>query len=603
MTIPLFVTTNATVTRNFSMYWYNTSPHYEPSGGGFSIICFSLKAFYQLFTKVLCTWTQSNDELPLIRYTGARIKLFNSYNTDYIVTYHNCGPMKPNLQTYNSSHPHILQLSHNRKIIPCIKDRPKKRPYTTLRIKPRSEMTNKWYFQNEMNDIPLLIMQASAMSLDRMFASSTSKSFTIGFKTLDTQMFQFHNWKTTSTQGYSPKEGIWLWALANGEQNLRDEPIKNLIFLGDTTTYKKGKPVSDLLTAANNHLGKAFATYIETSGHWGNPFEPTYLTQEVTVLTTNQSPLTLKTKWIGISDPNKTLGEDSSLFSTPVNPFITECRYNPYTDNGNNHIWLENINTREQHNWRQPTDPKLQGSPLPLWISTFGFIDWEKNILKEATDLDYVLIIVSDHINPKRGFYLPIDEDFLHGKTPYHPEPPPIISDQKFWSPKVKMQTNTINLIGSCGPSTIKLSDNQSAEAHCRCTFYFKLGGCAPQTHTIADPKQQPVYPNPNNFYLQPSLQNPAHTPESFLYNWDYRRGQLTKTAIERMLTYSPIKESYASITDSNLLHQTQRQEETSSSEDEEKTQTQTLLQLLQKQRHRQQQLRDRIFHLLTQAT
>lgn len=579
------------------MYWYEIAPHYQPNGGGFSVICFTLKALYQLFTKVLCVWTQSNNELPLIRYTGCSIKLFNSYHTDYITTYHNCGPMQPNLQTYNSTHPHALQLNKHRKILPCLKDRPRRKPYKKLKIKPRSEMTNKWYFQNELNDQPLLIMQTSAMSLDRMFANSNSQSTTIGFKTINTEVIQFHNFKINYTDGYQAADQKWLWATSNGNLNIETEPIKNLIFLGDTNNYTEGKPISRMVTSTLK-LKDAIRTYLATSAYWGNPFAPKYLTEETKVYITNLSPQQLIEKWKNVED-NATVGH--GVFTTPTKPLIMECRYNPYRDNGENEAFLVNINTRDKNNWTQPTDPKLQASTLPIWLSLFGFQDWQKNRLGDSADLDYVLIIISHHIQPQLGFYLPIDDDFLNGRSPYQPQDTrPTVLDQKYWQPKMRFQSRTINTIASCGPSTVKLPQQISAEAHAQCTFYFKLGGCAPIINTIEDPKRQPVYPTPNNIFTSTSLQNPAYNPATFLYNFDYRRGALTKSAIERMLQHSPIKESYASITDSNWLHQSQREEETSS-EDETKTEKETLLKLLQKQRLRQQRFKQRILSLMTQ--
>lgn len=579
------------------MYWYERAPHYQPNGGGFSVLCFKLSAMYQLHQKVLCYWTQSNDTLPMIRYTGAKIRLYNSYHSDYIVAYHNCGPMQPNLQTYNATHPQVLQLNNRHKIMPCIKDRPKRHPYKTIKIKPRSEMTNRWFFQNELNDTPLLILQTAAMSLDRYFANSNSQSTTIGFTTLDTNLFQYHNFKLNPTSGYRPAKDKWLWGLTNGTQNIEDEKVINLIYLGDSLNYKKGKTIKQT-QLTNEDIKATFNRYCTSPTDWGNPFYPDYLKQEVTVLITNISLQQLEAKWSQLTDQTK-IGH--GIFTTPSKPLLQECRYNPYSDNGDNDIFLVNINDREQHEWSQPTDKKLEGGPYPLWLSTFGFLDWQKNRLGNQTDLDYVFVMTSNHIDPKLGIYLPIDEDFINGRSPYQPEnTQPFVSDQKYWQPKVRFQTRVINTIASCGPGTIKLQKQQTAEAHATCTFYFKLGGCAPETKTVEDPQKQPTYPIPNNICNQPSLQNPAYGSETFLYNFDYRRGQLTKTAIERMLKYSPIKESSSSFTDSNALHQTTREEETSESE-EEKTQKETLLQLLNKQRIRQQQFKQRILQCLTQ--
>nr|UGV36642.1 MAG: ORF1 [TTV-like mini virus] len=593
--IPLFITTPDTLSRNFSMYWYETMPHYVPGGGGFSIICFNLQAFYQLFKKVMCYWTYSNNEHPLIRYTGASIKLFQSQHTDYITTYHNCFPMRPTLDTYNSCQPSILALNNRHKIIPCLKDRKRKKPYTKIRVPPPSQMIKKWYFQNELADVNLLMLMTSAMSLDRYFANSNSQSTTIGFTSLDTNMFQYHNWKTFPTSGYSPKENIWLWALENGTTKIEDELVLNLIFLGQTKQYTKGSTIKNSYTTGTpkNKLDQ----YLTSEAHWGNPFYHIYLKQEVTVLTTNKSPHDLQTHYNNITAQTK-IG--TGIFQTPVNKFLQECRYNPYSDNGSNNIFLEGINKVGGHNWQQPTDPKLEGGNYPIWLSSFGFLDWQKNRIGPSSDLDYVCIIVSDHITPKLGFYLPLDDDFQEGRSPFQPENTlPSITDQTHWQPKVRFQTKSINTIASCGPGTIKLAKQTSAEAHAQVTFYFKLGGCGPPMSNIEDPKIQPQWPTPDNILQQPSLQSPSTPLENFLYNFDERRGTITNRAVERLLSIKPTKKDTVSFTDTNLLHQSAK--ETSSEDSEEETEKETLLRLIQQQHHKQHKFRQRIIQLMTQ--
>nr|UGV34735.1 MAG: ORF1 [TTV-like mini virus] len=596
-TIPLFITTDKTISHNFSMYVYNTVPHLHPNGGGFSIICFKLSAFYQLFKKVMCFWTHSNDTMPLIKYTGCRIKLYHSEHTDYIATYHNCYPMNVNLDTYNSTHPSILQLNNRHKIMPCRKNRRNRRPYTIIKVGPPSQMIKKWYFQSHLADSPLLMLMVASMSLDRYYAYSNSRSTTIGFKTINTTIFDFHNWKQTLTSGYKAKEGIYLWALKNGQLAIKDEPVKNLIFLGQTSLYTEGKRIIDTKTTTENWQ-TTLQKYTSSSTNWGNPFMPKYLNEEVTILITQKSPHDISEHYSNKGE-NATIG--TGVFDTPTTKLLIDCRYNPLSDNGNNHIFLEPINEVGPSSWKQPTDARLTGNPYPLWLSGWGFTDWQKNRLGEKADTDYVCILVSDHIIPKIGFYLPIDEDFLHGRSPFGEDNSiPIFTDQTHWQPKVRFQYTTLNTIFSTGPGTIKLAPDTTAEAHADFTFYFKLGGCGPPTNTIEDPEKQPDWTVPNNLIQQPSLQSPTTPFESFLYNFDWRRDFITKRATQRLLKIEATKEPYASITDSNLLLPTPVQEETSEDSTEE-TEKEALLQLIQQQRDKQHKFRQRILQLMTQ--
>lgn len=600
-TLPLFITTSETVSRNYTMYAYNTVPHLQPNGGGYSIITFSIGAFYQLFQKVLCYWTQSNDTLPLIRYTGCNIKLYHSEHTDYIATYHNCYPMKPSLDTYNSTHPTILQLNNRHRIMPCRKNRPNRKPYTKIKVKPPSQMIKKWYFQNEFAETPLLMLMVSSMSLDRYYMSSNSQSTTIGFTSLNTNIFQFHNFKTNPTSGYMPKDNIYIWALQNGETSIANEKVIKLIFLGQTELITTGKTVER--THINSETwANTFSRYTTSKTDWGNPFEPTYLNEHVTILFTNKSPHQLYEHYATGKEFNQNTKIGDGVFITPTEPLLWPIRYNPLADNGNNHIFIEAINKVGQHNWSQPTDPKLEGRSYPVWLSTWGFLDFQKDRLGDALDLDYIFVIVTDYMFPKLGYIIPIDDDFLHGRSPYGEDNSlPNIGDQKHWQPKIRFQTRTINLIASCGPGTIKLPKQAAAEAHATFTFYFKLGGCAPHVNTIENPKLQPTYPTPDNFLQQPSLQNPEYPATSFIYNFDKRREIITKKAAKRLLQISPIKKTVSSITEQNRLHLQQALQEETSSDSEQESETQTLLQLLDQQRRKQHKFKQRILQLMQQ--
>lgn len=579
------------------MYWYEPTPHYVPGGGGFSIICFTLQAFFQLFQKCQCYWTRSNNTFPLIRFTGGTLKLYRAAKADYVSTYHSCYPMKPNLTTYNSCHPAILTLNKRHKIVTCKENNRNKKPYEKFKIKPPAPMQSKWFFQQEIAEQPLAMLMTSAASFDRMYLNSTSSTTTIGFKCLDPQTFNYHNWEKVQTSGYKANENKWLWALNNGTTTtLANEPMSSLIYLGDTKQMKPGDTIKSIQASSNPQT--AWDNYMKSQTHWGNPFWPEYLNQEKTVLVTNKSPQELRELLKSQTWP--TLG---SNFTIPTEKLVQECRYNPYSDNGNNHIFLTKITDLTPEPWRQPTDPKLQGHDFPLWLSTFGFIDFMKNKIGIQVDTDYVLTIVSNHITPKLGFFIPIDEDFLQGRSKYQPDnTTPSQFDQTHWHPKVTMQLSSINSIGSSGPATIKLPRDISAEAHCRFTFYFKLGGCGPEPNEIENPKTQPVFPTPNNMLQTTSLQSPGFPIEHFIYGFDTRRGNFTNTALKRISKILGPKETFASLTDSNYLHGKITPEETSSEESQtEETETETLLQQLQLQRMEQHKLTKRILRLMKQ--
>lgn len=440
------------------------------------------------------------------------------------------------------------------------------------------------------------------MSLDRYFAGSKSISTTIEFTSLNTNIFKFHNWKLNPTSGYYPKENTYLYALENGHQNIENEKVVNLIYLGQTKNIGIGKTIKQTQTSGQQ-IKDTFSKYTQDSTHWGNPFDPRYLTEEVPVYYSTKSPQQLLihyTTTSGTFTENTDIGH--GIMTTFTEKLLVECRYNPYGDYTDNNIFLEQNNIVTPHEWSQPTDPKLEGGPYPLWLSTWGFIDWQKNRLGPSADLDYVFVMVTHHIKPPLPFYVPIDEDFQKGRSPFQPDnTKPTIEDQLHWQPKVRFQLRTINNIASCGPATVRLPPQISAEAHADFTFHFKLGGCASPGQEIEDPTKQTQWPVPNNILQQPSLQSPSMPLESFIYNFDKRRDYITKRATERLQSISPIKESLLSITDRNFLHQETPQESSQSSEEE--TEKEALLRLINKQRTRQLKFKQRILQLIQQQS
>nr|UGV39569.1 MAG: ORF1 [TTV-like mini virus] len=598
-TIPLFACTSETISHNFAMYFYETAPTHYPTGGGFNIIRFNLQALYQLHQKALSFWTQSNDTMPLIKYSGARVKLYSSEHTDYIANYHTCLPMEATLDTYQSTHPTIMQLNNRHKIVRCRKNRPNKKPYTLFKIKPPSQLQKQWYFQKELATTPLFMIMVSGMSLDRYYMSSKALSTTIGFKSLNTKIFQFHDWKSTKTTPYQPKQGLYMYALENGPTNIANANVVDLIVLGQTKTIGPGVTIISTKSGSDD-VKTTMTKYASNSTYWGNPFDPKYLTDKHTVYYSNKSIQELLIKYT--TTPSTLTAQTKigdGIMQTFTEDLVIDCRYNPYTDYSDNHVFLEPINNQQQIPWRQPTDHKLEAGPYPIWLSTWGFTDWQKNRLKQATQLDYVLVIISNHITPQIQTYIPIDDDFLHGRSPFgEKDSLPTINDQTHWQPKLRFQERTINIIACSGPGTLKLPPELSAEAHCSYKLYFKVGGCAPETKTIEDPNKQPTWTIPGNLSNQPSLQSPSLPIQSFIYNFDKRRDIITKRAAERLLSISPTKTTLYDFTEQNLFHQRPPQE-TSASDTEEEAEKETLLRLIQQQRHKQLKFKQRILQLM----
>nr|UGV36182.1 MAG: ORF1 [TTV-like mini virus] len=602
---PMFMATSDRLSNILNCYLETTTPHYMHGGGGFSISNFSLMTLYLEHLQVRNWWTVSNQNMPLIRYLGCTMYLYKMAEYDYLFYYNNQPPMNATLTTYQSTHPAAMLLNKNTRKITCKRYNKKKKPYTKLKIKPPPQLQNKWYFQYDIADTPLLQTMCTACSFDRMFLNSTSVSSTIGFISLDTRGFLNHYWTSLPTSGYQPKPGTLLFAIENGETEASKIKYGDLIFMANTKDLTAGIPIRHVSTQGT------FPTNITTdwqkklynartkTANWGNPFKSSYFWGDQRLLETNKTWEQIIT---AATSADTQIG-DGWVFKT-LKTF--ECRYNPFADKGSgNIVYLLKINSGlHATDWGPPADADVVTQDLPLWLLTWGYLDFQRNC-KEYRDIDTtcICVIQSPYIFPKtEKFYVPLDYDFLNGNSPYRPEGHIIPSDEFNWHPKVAFQTRSINSIASCGPATVKLPKDISCESHVRYRFYFKVGGQPPPMSILTNPTEQPKYPIPNNLISTPSLQSPATPIEQLLWSFDERRQTLTKTATQRITDYKPTESSLLQITDPSsycptaTLFKEKEASETESSEEEIQTPIQ---EQLNKQRRKQKQLRQQIKLLL----
>lgn len=561
-----------------------------PGGGLFAITVFTLKGLYELHTKARNWWTKSNCQMPLIKYLGCKITFYRSLDIDYIAVYSRCGSLTATEQLYQSAQPFILTLNKNKRIITCKNKNYHRKPYKTVKIPPPSLMTNKWYFQREILDIPLCMIITSAASLDRFYQAANTISNTLGFDSLNTDLFQYHNFKQKSTTPYRPNDVSYLFTVNNRTQTWQNLQVKDIILLGNTKKMQIGETIGGTHNVDN---------YFSTPDKWGNPFYPTTLSQELHPLliynTTNLQTLKndINTKW------EQKLPQAG--FTETSKPPIINCRYNPQNDYSRNACFMANIDT-DTSKWHEPEIEKLVTKGLPIWLLLHGWTDWlEKSKAAQHLHTDYVLGIVSEHISPHLDYYVPVDHNFLQGRSPFETDDHVKDYDRDNWHPKLNFQEETIAHLVNTGPGTPKLPNNISAEGHFSYRFYFKLGGCPPPMDNVCDPQKQPTFPTPHNILSSTLLQNPEYPPEYYLYSFDQRREMLTKRAAKRIKKDKDFTETFFKPTGETSLSIKIPSPESSSTEDseEEKESEETLQQRVQLQHRKQRKLRHRILRLL----
>lgn len=492
-----------------------------------------------------------------------------------------------------SCQPQIMMLTKHCIHIPCRKANRNKKNYKKVFVKPPTQFTNKWMFQADICNQPLLVIQTCIASFDRMYLSADSQSTTMGFITLNTQSFQLHNWSTNPTSGYKPQDKQWLFGTQNGQHNPNEEPVKHLIYLGQTDQASTGVPITN--TQGLNKLPT------ETN-MWGNIFIPHYFSGEGAVYVSSKSPLEIKNYYTTLTSQTSKLDTDKvkdvSFITPKSTPNYIHCRYNPLADKGTgNKVYLASI-SRDQSPWAPPTSPSLIRQDLPLWILLWGFVNWEKKLAETSQiDTTKIIVIESPYITPKLDKYVPLDQSFIDGFSPHKTDMTNY--DEQHWHPKTAFQYESITNICNSGPGTAKLPKETSAEAHYRYTFHLKFGGCPPPMDKICNPTTQAVYPVPNNESPTTSLQSPTDPIQTYLYDFDERRGQITATAAKRLKKDFKTEKTFLQITGSSPMD-LQAHVETPTSETEDSEEEEETLHLkLQRLRRKQKLLRHRILQLL----
>nr|UGV35146.1 MAG: ORF1 [TTV-like mini virus]UGV35390.1 MAG: ORF1 [TTV-like mini virus] len=608
---PLVLTTSERTTNNLTCYLESTAPHLMPGGGGFSINNFTLNTLYEQHLVLQNWWTVTNDNMPLIRYCGCTLYLYRQAENDYLFQYNRTYPMTASLLTYTSTHPSAMLLHKNTRKIICKKNNRNRKPYKKLKIPPPAQMFNKWYFQRDIAHVPLLQTMCTAASLDRMFLHSKAVSSTIGFTSLDILGFRNHYYSKTGTQGYTALPGSILFGVHRSQYNIKNIDITELIYMGNPENLTEGIPIGNITqqeyqnqTGATNTIGKQIKAMQLNSKFWGNPFNDQFH-REGALITTNKTWQDIIQKY---DKQNK--GTDTKLddtwFTFKTN-YTIDCRYNPFADKGaGNKLYLINIKDQAHDiDWDYPIAQTLY-TDLPLWLMFWGYLDFQRKCGEQSQiDTNSLIVFKTKYVFPKdKTIFVPLDQDFLEGRSPYAEPQHVVPSDLVNWHPKTRFQVRTANAIGSCGPGVIKLPENISAEVHMKYVFHFKIGGQPPPMATLTDPDAQPKYITPDNIIQQTSLQSPTTPFEYLLYNFDERRGTITKAAIKRMQKHQETEQSLFPIAETAFACPIASKKETPTSESsEEEKEEMSITEQLKHQRKQQRLLRKRIQQLLHRLT
>nr|UGV34791.1 MAG: ORF1 [TTV-like mini virus] len=566
---------------NYEMYENSWVPEHLPGGGGFSIKNISLNTLYDEHKHVNNYWTKGNDNLPLVKYHGLTVKLYPSEDVDYCFGYKNCGALTSSQLQYNGLQPSVFMMNKYSIKVPSKKTKRLRRGYKKIKISPPAMMRNQWYFMADICNIPLVQFQTVACSFDHYYIATNSMSTNVSIHTLNTTLLQNRDFKNYTTGYYARTEGtrkVYLYASQIENQN--EITPEDIVYLGNTKLREPG------VDKKNSHASDYDLT---NPKWWGNPFHPDYITNHVQVYQSFDSPTQIKTK-------------TKPLELTKVNITRT-LRYNPKKDPGkaqdilNKSYFLTNEGTG--HGWDPPSKEELINEGFPLYILLFGFEDWQKKLgTIHHIDTSYMLVLNTHTTTPTQDFIVPLDDSFIHGNSPFEENFNPLDYDR--WYPSTQYQQQSINDILSCGPGTPKIIPKNSVEAKCEYIFHLKFGGCPAPMSIVENPADQPKFPVPNNMYENTSLQSPALPISEFLYNFDERKGLLTKTATKRITKDQSLEQYlFTDGTAESPFSAPPGQKETPETDSEEEKEETSLIELLNLQYNKQQRLRQRILKTL----
>nr|UGV36019.1 MAG: ORF1 [TTV-like mini virus] len=604
---PLFAGTTERIGNDNTAYIDEIAPHDFPGGGLYSITVFTLQGLFELHNKGRNWWTKSNCNLPLIRYLGCTINLYYSSTVDYVSVAINCGELKATEKMFQSCQPSVLMLNRKKKVLQCRNYKRKKRPYKKWYIKPPALLYNKWYFQKELANYPLLMILTSAMSLDRYYLPASSISETMGFQSLNTDFFQLHNWKSSGTTHYKPQPEWYILTTGDVRHTWDQTKLKDMRVACNGSDHTLGLTFQQSTTTniTSTNWQTTLNTYFGKKINWANPFHETIFSQEAPEMNCLlKVPMT--DTIIGVLsklDPDKKCSEQTAgNIIALTKPFTIACRYNPQADMGDNATFVANITT-DNTQWHEPSDSHKITQGFPLWLLLWGWHDYlRKTQIPLRMDTEYVQAIVSNSISPKSmTYYVPLDWFFLHGRSPYAEEHHIKPFDQQNWHPKVNFQIQSISHILQTGPATAKLPPMISAEGHITYKFHFKVGGCPPDMDEVCDPAKQPQYPQPGNLLSSILLQNPETPLQYYINSFDQRRDTLTLRAAKRLKEDTDFKETFFKPTGKTLLEiqppSPQSSSETDSSAEEENEEETQLL--IHRHHRKQRKLQHGIIKLL----
>nr|UHK03968.1 MAG: ORF1 [Torque teno midi virus] len=463
------------------------TPSRAPAGGGFGIERFTLSHLYEEWKSRNNIWTATNENTDLGRYLGCQFTFYRHPDTDFILKYERQGPFNLEKYSYMYMQPQELLLGRHKRILLSKQTNPKGRLKLKLKIGPPKLLTNKWLLQSELAKQDLVQISGAAASFRYPTIGCCNENRVLNLYSINIEFFKEPHWMQTQSgpNYYKPYSTIppdlkFYYKTQSGTESSIQGPTSKDKAL--TIDYGWFQP---------KILGAFKVTKGDTSTQYG------------------ELPMVL-------------------------------LRYNPAADQGPGN--LVTIIDLVAGQWQGPYPDDYTIKDVPLWLALTGYANY---VIQKSGDkgiMKHKIICVKSSalyrlptVSTQKIFPL-IGAKFVNAKPPY--DQPLTPEMQKNWYPTYEHQQEPLNDIVCCGPLVPKFYNqtNSTWELQYFYRFYFKWGGPEIGDPTVDDPKTKGQkatdYTMPRTIQISNPLKNKT---ESILHPWDFRRGIVTKRALERM--------------------------------------------------------------------
>lgn len=543
-------------------YVYNPHSEEVPGekhsfGGGLAYGAFSLRLLYEEYQRGHNWWTRSNFDLDLCRYRKTLLRLYRDPEHSYIFSFSREVNVPLNALTHMSCHPAVQLLSRHHVIVASQRERPGRRRWVRVAIKPPRMMQNHWYFTQDFCPVNLFTYKASWIDLQWPWIDPSQVSPCVHFKVV--QRYYYDNIKNLADENsvsareklmekiLSTEKGTQSgWTpLCEAQVHCATIPVRdNWPNLRASATVSAAFNVNDLCDKTKWKDNSPYNSFKKNAEDAAKQHVKDY-----------QAITNIK---IQDSDVDKTLhykyGLWSYLYLTSrrLDPQLpgpyTKVGYNPHTDSGKGNMIFCNSCSNGTYAYSERSS-KCLIKDQPLWLSLFGYVDWlTKYTNDKHCTFNYYLVVRSPYTYPKlqrsedpNQGEVPLGEHFCEGNMPNGEWP--ISVEWRFkWYPCVAQQMGFIETIVNSGPWVPRNYKNKSMQVTLGYSSKWLWGGNRMVTRPLQDPcsagRRQLPDPDPRLKPIQ--VVDPGRqVPELTFHTWDLRRGQITAPAIHRVQEYS----------------------------------------------------------------